>query len=349
MNPIGKINLEQFRSLILPHLGAGSERVLVSPMIGVDAGVVDLGNDRVLIVAEDPIFPAAGLSWKDFGWFTVHIGASDVAVMGVPPQFMTYSLLLSPGTTFQTVEEIVRSVHEAAEGLRIAIVGGHTGTYPAVTVPIVGGITVFSVAGKGDYVTSAGARIGDRVLLTKGPAIEATGLLAVVFEDYLASRMSAERYGKARQRVYDVTVVKDALTAKAHGRVTAMHDATEGGVVGGLFEVANASRVGMWIEESRFIFPEEVEETCGLLGIEPLEAISEGSLILTVNPEDSRKVLDALNGNNLPASDVGEVVPESEGCWLARRDGTLRELAIPPQDPFWPKYFEGLQNLEGRQ
>jgi hydrogenase maturation factor len=346
MEQVGKINLDQFISHVLPHLGAASDRVVVPPMTGVDAGVVDIGNDQVMIIAEDPIFPAVGLSWEDFGFFTTHIGASDVAVMGVAPQFMTYSLLLPPQTPLETIERIVKSISDTARDLGIAIVGGHTGYYPTVTIPIIGGVTVFSTVGKDEYVTPAGAKVGDKVILTKGPAIEATGLLSVLFESALKPKMGDELYAKARGRVYDITVVKDAITAKKAGRVTAMHDATEGGVIGALYEVANASHAGMKIDESRFILPKEVEETCRLLEIDSLEAISEGSLVATVHPDDAENVIAALAKVNIEASIIGEVVPEAEGKTIRRLDGSIRELSIPAQDPFWPKFFEGVQGAE---
>lgn len=344
MEQLGKINLEQFKEHVLPYLGAKSDKVLVPPLTGVDSGVVDLGNDQVLVIAEDPIFPAAKLSWEDFGYFTTHIGASDVAVMGVKPQFMTYSLLLSSDTTLEVVERIVKSIHTAAESLGISIVGGHTGYYPVVSMPIIGGITVFSVANKDEYITPGGAKVGDKVFLTKGPAIEATGLFAVAYEKKLKAEMGEDLYQKARQRVYDMTVVKDALTAKAAGHVTAMHDATEGGVIGALYEVSNASGVGMKVDESLIVLPKEVEETNRILEIDTLEAISEGTLVGTVSAEDADKVIAALNNAGIDASVIGDVVPESEGRTIHRLDGSIRELAIPAQDPFWPKYFEGLSN-----
>jgi len=110
----------------------------VGPLTGVDAAVIEVGG-KALVIAEDPIFPAAGLPLETFGWFTMHIGASDVAVMGVRPQFATYSLLMPPNTPDEEFETIVESIHQAALELGIAIVGGHTGYYPVVVTPIIGG------------------------------------------------------------------------------------------------------------------------------------------------------------------------------------------------------------------
>src|SRR5512136_3462002 len=123
---IGKIDEAVFRALIAGKFGRRDRSVLVPPMAGVDAGVVDLGGGRVLVVAEDPIFTMPRLPLEMFGRFTVHIGPSDVAVMGVKPRYMTYTLLLPPETPREDFKAIVDSIHKTARELEIAIVGGHT-------------------------------------------------------------------------------------------------------------------------------------------------------------------------------------------------------------------------------
>ncbi|HEX9917466.1 MAG TPA: AIR synthase family protein [candidate division Zixibacteria bacterium] len=345
MAKVGKIDLEVFTKFVLSHLGAENKKVLVPPLTGVDACVIDIGNDKVLITAEDPIFPAPGLPLETFGWFTVHIGASDVAVMGVKPEFMTYSLLMPLQTEDKDLEIMVDSIHRAAKDLDIAIVGGHTGYYPAVTLPIIGGISVFAIARKDEYVTPAGAKVGDRIILTKGPAIEAAGLLSVIYEKKLLYHYPKELVDKAKGLCNSITVVKDCLVAKQVGGVTAMHDATEGGVIGGLFEVANASDVGMEVDESLFIYPPEVDMICDYLKIDALEAIGEGSLLICVSPERANMVVSELKKNNIDSSIIGRVTDKRSGRFIKRIDGSKRELEIPKQDPFWPAFFKGLGEI----
>ena len=187
---IGKIDHALFKEFLLNRLGKTDPSVIVPPRTGIDAGVIDIGDGKVLIIAEDPIFAVPKQSLEMFGWYTVHIGASDVAVMGVKPQYMTYSLLLPPETSDQDFRTIVDSIHNTAVELGIAIVGGHTGYYPGFTSPTIGGITVFAIADKERYVTPAGARPGNDVILTKGPAIETVGILSVLRE--------ADLHGKYR-------------------------------------------------------------------------------------------------------------------------------------------------------
>jgi hydrogenase maturation factor len=139
-----------------------------------------------------------------------------------------------------------------------------------------------------------------------------------------------------------MTVVKDALLAMESGGVTAMHDATEGGVIGGLFEIANASGVGMEIHEEAFVYPEEVRMVCEAFGIDPLAAIAEGSLLITVRPNHSKAILHKLSASGIKASVIGKVADDPRTKTIKRRDGTLVPLAIPTQDPFWPVFFGAL-------
>jgi hydrogenase maturation factor len=340
---IGKIDEAAFRTLVRGKFGRRDPSVIVPPRSGIDAGVVDLGRGRVLVVAEDPIFTMPRLPLEMFGRFTVHIGASDVAVMGVRPRYMTYSLLLPPETPRDDLRRIIDAIHKAARDLGIAIVGGHTGYYPGFTAPTIGGITVFAVARREDIVTPAGARPGDEIILTKGPAIETAGLLASLREEELLLRFPARLVDRAKALAMAITVVDDALAAAAAGGVTAMHDATEGGVIGGLFEIAAASGVGMDVDERLFVYPDEVRMVCEAFAIDPVRAIAEGSLLLTVRPDRSAAVLARLKRKRIAASVVGRVLKDRRRRTLRRVDGRVERLEIPEQDPFWPAFFQGLE------
>jgi len=337
---IGKVNDDFFKKAILPETGALNPKVIVGPCMGVDAAILETG-DQYMAIAEDPIFPGPTTSPEDFGWITVHIGASDVAVTGIKPQFMTYSLLVPPETSEEYITRLVRSISLSARELGISIVGGHTGFYGAVTVPTIGGITVWGIGR--EYVTPAGARVGDVVLITKGIAIEAVALLgSELGNSLLAAGISKELVEKASSRIREMTVVNDALLAAACGGVHAMHDATEGGLARGLWEVAQASGVGLSIQRSAVILPPDVKAICSHFQLDPYEVISEGTLVLTVDPEKAGTVLNAYEKAGLPAAVIGKVVPRAEGCRWVEVDGRVIELLPPPVDNFWEVFFGAL-------
>jgi len=176
--------------------------------------------------------------------------------------------------------------------------------------------------------------------LTKGPAIETAGLLAVLKEKELLKRHSPTLVDRAKALCMQMTVVADAMLAMGAGGVTAMHDATEGGVIGGLYEIANASGVGMEIDEEAFIYPDEVRIVCETFGIDPVTTIAEGSLLITVRPNSSANVVNKLQLGGIQASIVGQVTDDVETRTIKRRDGSIDQLEIPSQDPFWPAFFD---------
>ncbi|PRR76209.1 thiamine-phosphate synthase family protein [Neomoorella humiferrea] len=337
---IGKVNDDFFRKAILPHTGAKAPQLVIGPQMGVDAAVLKVGED-FLVIAEDPIFPGPTMSPDDFGWITVHIGASDVAVMGVKPQFMTYSLLLPPGTPENYIAELVKSISLYAAELGITVVGGHTGFYSAVNVPTIGGITVWGL-GKG-FVTPAGARVGDDVVITKGAAIEAAALIACELEEkLLAAGIDRKLVERAKKRLREMSVVAEAGIATAIGGVHAMHDATEGGLARGLWEVAEASGVGLKIERSLVPVPEDVRQVCAHFDLNPYEIISEGTLVLTCDPQKTAALLAALNEAGLEGAVIGKVLAREEGRYWVENDGRQVELVPPPVDRFWEVFFNAL-------
>jgi hydrogenase maturation factor len=180
------------------------------------------------------------------------------------------------------------------------------------------------------------------VILTKGPAIETVGILAVLREKELQKNYPQKLIDKGKAMCTQMTVIQDALIAMETGGVTAMHDATEGGVIGGLFEIANASNVGMEIDESLFILPEEVSMVCDAFHIDPIATIAEGSLLITAHSTHSDRIIKNLKKQGITASIIGMVTDDKKTRVLKRKNGHTVPLAIPEQDPFWPVFFEGI-------
>lgn len=339
---VGKPSASRLQKLLGTHFGAPSDQVLVGPGPGLDAAVLSLGPDQVMAIAEDPIFPAPGLPLDLLGWFTVHIGASDVAVTGIAPQFMTYTLLLPPTCPEADAETIITAISAAARDLNIAIVGGHTGWYDAVTIPTVGGVTVWGMAPTTHWASPGGAQDGDVLLMTKGPAIEAVALLAVVYKERLTRTIPAVHLEQALERVQQITVVRDALSAFATGGIHAMHDATEGGVLGGVLEMAAAAGLSAAIDIDAIAVPEDIVTVASELGFDPWCAISEGTLLAAVAPDAVAAVQSRWDQEGIGSQVLGRFdasLPHS----TVVRNGNADALKEPAEDPFWSLFFAGLQ------
>lgn len=336
----GKPSPSRLAAILAGGHGAPSPRVLLGPGAGLDAAVLDLGG-RVMAVAEDPIFPAPGLPLEMMGRFTVHIGASDVAVTGVRPEFMTYTLLLPDGAPEADAALLVRAISASAAELGISIVGGHTGWYGAVNVPLVGGVTVWGFAAPDAWISPGGARDGDVLLLTKGPAIEAAALLGVLYEPRLQTALPAEHLRRLRARVEQISVVDDALTAFAAGGVHAMHDATEGGVLGGVWEMHVASGVPVQVDLDAVPVPADIQGLADALGFDAWQAISEGTLLAAVEPAAVEQVRAAWAERGIESHVLGRFRADLDESRV-RRGGVQRPLAEPGEDPFWALFFAGL-------
>jgi hydrogenase expression/formation protein HypE len=341
MPAIGKVSSEIFDEVILPRLGRKRPEILVGPQHGVDVGVVDLGNGQVMVTTTDPIFVVPPYGWERSAWFAVHILASDAATSGIRPAYITMDLNLSLSMTRGDFEALWAVIHQECDKIGMAIIAGHTGRYEGCEYPMIGGATVIGIGPKDRYVTPTMARPGDTVLITKGAAIEAAGLFAVTFPQRVAEAYGEKAAREAEEIFWQMSVVEDALTAVEAGvrenGVTSMHDATECGVWGGLFEVAQASGVGMTIDKEKIIVQDPVRKVCDLFGIDPYTSISEGTLILTCRPHKAQEVVRRLGDKGILVSTVGEIVDARQGLRFFEH-GKSRELVHPKVDPFWAAF-----------
>jgi hydrogenase maturation factor len=334
----GKATAELFERVIWRRLGSSDPDVIVGPRHGVDVGVVRVADGVAMALTTDPVFVVPAYGWERAAWFAVHILASDASTSGLPLRWMTVDLNLPPTLSDEDLAALWDAFSRACEDLGIAIVTGHTARYDGCAWPMVGGATCLAVGPEDGFVTPTMARPGDRVVVTKGAAIEATALFAATFPQRLAAGVGEDVVRAGDALFEQMTVVPEARVAATFGLrergVTSMHDATEGGVLGGLLEVAVASDVGMRIELDRVPVRPEVRAICDHVGIDPYTAISEGTLIVTVRPERAVGYVEACAEEGIDAAIVGEIVEPGAGRALIDAEGE-RELLHPGLDPFW--------------
>jgi len=334
---IGKVDKATFDRIIFPNLGKSDRSVLIGPKHGVDAAVIELPGGDVMVVAEDPTFGMPVLM-PHFGWSIVHICASDVAVLGVRPKYMTICLMLPPGTEESVLEHIWLEVHQECKKLGIAVIGGHTGVYPGIGYPLNGGCTMFGIGKKEQLTPPTNARVGDKVIMSKGPAVEAAGILAFQAEKALVEKFGRDIVEKAKALFMAMSVVPDALIAGPNAH--AMHDATEGGLLNGIYEIVEASGAGVTIYEDKIVTPEEIAAVCQHFNIDPLISIGEGTLVITATPQNTPKIINDLKKKNIAAWEIGEVTAKDRV--FVRRNGRKEALKPVKVDPFWAAYFSTL-------
>ncbi len=345
---IGKISPEIFKELIFPRLGAKSDKVLVGPQHGVDVGIVEIGDQAVSFTC-DPVFIVPEYGWERAAWFAIHILASDSVTCGLRPKYLSIDLNLPMEMTKQQLEIVWDTIHQQCVKIGINIITGHTARYDNCHYPMVGGATVIGVGGKDEYVTPRLAKSGDKIIITKGPAIEATGIFAAMFPGLLEKEFGADFSKRAQTIFYKMSVVEDALTAVSVGirdnGVSSMHDATECGIWGGLYEVAQAANLGVRIEKNKIVVEDGVEEICRYFGIDPYASISEGTLIVSCREHKANDVVKALNAKGVKASVVGELTKPEKGMVLVD-SSKEKKLEHPIVDPFWRAFYGALEKSQ---
>lgn len=311
--PVGKLPAILLRGLLARLArfpGHRDSGVVVGPGIGLDAAAIDVGR-HYLIAKTDPITFVT----EEIGTYALTINANDLATMGATPRWFLATLLLPPQTvTRRDVSRIFDQLQAGCRRLKVSLCGGHTEITPAVTRPVVVGC-LLGECPKDRLITTAGAQVGDVILLTKGIPIEAVSILARERPDDFRRRYTPSFLARCRRYLFNpgLSVVDDATLALEAGGVHAMHDPTEGGLSAALYEVAEAAGVGIQVEEASIHVLPEGKRLCEDLGLNPLGAIASGALIICADPQRESAILSRLAGAGIAAARIGTVVPEREG------------------------------------
>lgn len=324
----GKVPPEILQNIVFSKLGRMDSDVLLGPRLGEDAAVIKIG-DQVVVAATDPITGSV----EDVGWLAVHVNANDIATFGVAPRWFLASIMLPVGFTPDELGKIMHQIDEAAKTLDISVAGGHSEITDRITQPIVVGF-MMGVAQVGEYVTSSGAKPGDKLIVTKTIGSEGTSILATEGSSYLTEKLGPDVVREAQRLRDSISVVKDGVTAFQTGYVHAMHDPTEGGFSGGLHELCDASGVGFEIDNDLIPMTNETQLICDSLQINPLELISSGSMLISCESEKSAHLIDKLESVGVRATIIGSVVSDSS-LRKIRIDGLLQILPRPATDALW--------------
>ena len=338
---LGKPDREFLRNVVFRSLGVVRPDVVVGPSFGVDNSVIRLDKKRVLVATSDPLSYIPVLGPGTSAWLSVHLLASDITTSGFPPQYGWFDFNLPPTMSSGQFARYWRAFEQEWRKLGLSIMGGHTGRYPGLDYTIVGGGFVMTTGPSDQYLTSAMGKSGDDIVLTKGAAIETTAILSRVFPRTTRKMLGDRLFNEARTYIRSVTTVEDATIAASIGvrnrGVTAMHDATEGGVIAGIIELSNASGLGAIVNTDDIRISEETRETCKLFRIDPLVSLSEGSLIIALRPSATNKVLSELSSKGIQSNVIGRLSSKFRGCKAVTRRGT-RPLKYPNADPYWKAY-----------
>lgn len=326
--PLGKLPAD-ILARILRQVPNYDDRIILGPGIGLDCAVIDPGRDPLLVFKSDPVTFVT----QEMGAYAVRINVNDIATTGALPRWLLTTLLLPENrTTREMVEQISEEIFSACRAHEISVIGGHTEITHGLDRPIIIGMLVGEVE-RERLVTPKGAQPGDRLLLTKGVPVEATAILAREFPQRLEGMLGREEIEKAQDFLNDpgISVLRDARVAVDAGRVTAMHDPTEGGLITALWELAEASGRALEVDLDAVPVPDLAAKICEIFNIDPLGAIASGALLLTAARDDVRAISRALDDAGIACVEIGEVAEGPVSVRSAAAPGG-RELPRPEGD-----------------
>lgn len=267
------------------------------------------------MLTTDPITAAE----SNAGKIGVHICCNDIASSGVRPLGILVTILAPPSCNIDDIKNVMGEINDACEELNIDVLGGHTEITDSVNKLILS-ITAIGKGIKGKYITTSNAKIGDDIVVAGYAALEGTAIIAKDYYEKLRGKINDDILIKAQKFINDISVVKIGIISSEFG-VNAMHDATEGGVLGAIWEVAQASDKGVYIYEDKIPLREETKEICKILNIDPLRLISSGCMIISCS--NGNNLVKTLKSNGIEAEVVGKVIKDKRILISKEKEITL--------------------------
>ena len=317
---VGKVPENVLKRSVFKQLHTTRKEVLLGAGVGEDCAAMKLAEDEVFVISTDPITGAA----KDIGALAVQITVNDLASAGAEPIGIMLTVLLPENAEEKDLKTVMAQVEEACEKNRIQVMGRHTEVTKVVN-QIVISVTGVGKAKEGRVISTAGVKPGMDIIVTKWIGIEGTAILAKEKEAVLRERYSQPFIDKAKELDRYISVLSEAATAVKSG-VAAMHDVTEGGIFGALWEIAEASGVGLEIDLKKIPLKQETVEICEFFGINPYELISSGSMLMAA--EDGNGLVMELEKAGIPAVVIGKATDSNDRVLLNEEE---RRFLEPPK------------------
>ena len=323
----GKLDSELLEKIVFDKITYRRPEVLTRPGIGEDCAVVDYGEHEC-VMSTDPITAAI----SEIGRLSVHISCNDIASNGVEPLGIMLAVMLPVGTTEEEIEEMMRQAGEASQELGVEIIGGHTEITPAVAKPVIVS-TAIGRGPKGGSQSAGDIKPGDLIMLTKYAGLEGTGIIACDFEEQLSKVLTEEEIREAKMLLCQVSVVKEGVAAGKVG-THGMHDVTEGGILGAVWELCKIAGTGAEVWLDQVPVKQVTKKICAYYGIDFLRLISSGCMVIMVPAEKKDQMKQAMDQAGVDASYIGVIREEAHG--ICMKDGdVLTEIAPPASDELY--------------
>ena len=323
----GKLDSRLLERIVFDNIKLRRDEVITRPGIGEDCAVLDYG-DYECVMSTDPITAAI----DEIGRLSVHISCNDIASNGVEPVGIMLAVLLPEGTTEEQIDTMMKQAGQASEELNVEIIGGHTEITPVVKQPVI----ISTAVGRGPKNGSQSAenmKPGDYIMITKKAGMEGTGVIASDMEDELKGFLTQDEIDEAKAMLDSVSVVPEGVIAGRIG-THGMHDVTEGGILGAVWEMCDISGLGAEVWADDIPVAEVTRKICDHFDVDVLRLISSGAMVICV-PEDKKEQMEkAMEDAGVPSTYIGRVREAEYGVRMTR-NGADSEVDPPYSDEIY--------------
>lgn len=322
---IGKIPESVLIRSVLKQVKHRREEVLAGPGVGEDCAALEVGEGEALVLSTDPITGTA----KDIGRHGIYVTANDLAVSGAEPIGVLLTVILPPDVPEEELKKIIKDGEETCKELHMEILGGHTEVSKVVSQPLLS-VTGVGKVKKTSFLRTSGMKPNQDLVVTKWIGLEGTAILAKEKEEELRKRFPSILVHTARDFSHLLSVIEEARIATEHG-VSAMHDITEGGIFGALWEMASGAGVGLEVDLKKIPIRQETVEICEYFGLNPYQLMSSGSILAA--SDDGYELVRKLEQAGIHAVVVGRTNGENDRILYNGED--VRYLDKPQPDELY--------------
>ncbi|MBI6873837.1 AIR synthase family protein [Clostridium aciditolerans] len=315
---VGKLNWDDLKEIIDGSRKVRRDDVRIRSGVGEDCSVVEFGSHEC-ILSTDPITGADANSGK----LAVHINCNDIASCGVEPIGILVTILAPENTSLDEIKEVMKEIGEETQKLNVEILGGHTEITRAVNKMVIS-CTVIGKAPKGKAVATSGAKEGDDIIVTKQLCLEGTSIIVNDYKNKIKDILTEEEIEEAQNYTNYLSVVNEGIISGNFG-VNSMHDITEGGVLGALWEVAEASNMGFKVYKEKMPISSITQRICRECSIDPLRFISSGSMLITT--KNGNELIEILKKEGIKATIIGKII-KGKGILV---DKNIEKEVEPPE------------------
>lgn len=330
MLKVGKLDSDVLQKIVIDKIDYKRPEVLTRAGIGEDCAVIDFGPYEC-VISTDPITASV----KDIGRLAIHISCNDIASNGIEPLGITLAVMLPEGTTEEDIETIMAQAGEASRITGVEIIGGHTEVTKAVNQPVIVS-TAFGRGVAGSSQSAKNMKVGDCILMTKKAGLEGTGIVASEYGDSLvASGVLTEvevQHGK--ELLDQVSVVKEGVIAGGIG-TAGMHDVTEGGILGAIWEMCHIAGLGAQVELEAVDVDPVTLKIADYYHIDYLRLISSGCMLIIAEPEKKNQIMAEIQAAGIDVSCIGQIRAAEEGLTMVDAEGKKAAIAPPDADELY--------------